>query len=133
MRQKTATVQTQPHSEGAPVVSAVEDSSVFTNLATTLTEVRKLKGVTGYILRSSSAAIIDVTQKEFTIEYAVLSSQINDSTLALAKQFNLTNIESALVEGKDLKVLCMSIGDNRLSIFMEKDCDHIWIAKRILL
>lgn len=133
MKQKTVTVQTGHSSDAAPVISAVEDNSVFTDLATTLAEIRKLKGVTGYILRSSNAAIIDVTQKEFTIQYAMLSSQVNESTLSVATQFNLTNVESVLVEGKAVKLLCMSIGDNKLSIFMEKACDHVWIVKRILL
>ena len=133
MKHKAATVQTERPSDSVPAISAVEDNSVFTNLATTLAEIRKLKGVTGYILRSSEAALIDITQKEFTIQYAILSSQVDESTLNIAKQFNLTNIESALLEGKSIKVLCMNIGGNKLGIFMEKTCDHNWIVKRILL
>ena len=133
MKHKAVAVQTEQLSDASPVISVVEDNSVFANLATTLAEIRKLKGVTGYIIRSNEAAIIDITQKEFTIQYAILSSQVAESAMGIANQFNLTNIESTLLEGKSVKVLCMSIGDNKLSIFMEKPCDHIWIVKRILL
>ena len=63
----------------------------------------------------------------------VLSSQISESSLEMAKQFNLSNIESVLVEGKSVKVLCMSVGENKIGIFMEKTTTHGWIIKRILL
>ena len=102
-------------------------------LAASLAEIRKLKGVMGYILRSNTSAIIDLTEQEKIIEYAILSSQISESSTEMAKQFNLTDIESVLVEGKNVKVLCMSIGENRISVFMEKTATHAWIIKRILL
>ncbi|MGD6805713.1 MAG: roadblock/LC7 domain-containing protein [Candidatus Bathyarchaeia archaeon] len=134
MKQK-AEVEVQKGSctEEGVVISVAEDNSVFANLAATLTEIRKLKGVTGYILRNSNAAIVDVTPKKFLTEYAILSSQIQEAASAISKPFNLADVESVLVEGKNVKVLCMSIGDNRLGIFMEKSCGHTWIVKRILL
>ena len=51
----------------------------------------------------------------------------------MAKQFNLADVESVLVEGKSVKALCMSVGENTMSIFMEKTATHAWIIKRILL
>jgi predicted regulator of Ras-like GTPase activity (Roadblock/LC7/MglB family) len=119
--------------ESSPVISVREDKSVFSSLAASLAEIRKLKGVMGYILRSNTSAIIDITEQERIIEYAILLSQITESTNEMAKQFNLTDIESVLVEGKLTKVLCMSIGDNRIGIFMERTATHAWIIKRILL
>lgn len=119
--------------EGAPVISVGEDNSVFSSLAASLAEIRKLRGVTGYILRSNTSAIIDLTEQERIIEYAILLSQITESSNEMAKQFNLADIESVLVEGKFVKVLCMSIGDNRIGIFMERTATHAWIIKRILL
>jgi len=38
-----------------------------------------------------------------------------------ARQFSLGVPESTLVEEQKLKVLCMSIGENRLSVFMGKN------------
>ena len=127
------TAQAQQLTDAAPVIVVGGDNSVFANLAATLSEIRKLKGVIGYILRSNTAAIIDLTQKESVIEYASLSSQIHDFSRTISKQFNLTDVESTLVEGKSVKVLCMCIGDNRMAVFMDKTGTHTWIVKRILL
>jgi predicted regulator of Ras-like GTPase activity (Roadblock/LC7/MglB family) len=133
MKQKTSIDSSTEIPDGAVVISPVEDNNVFANLAASLAEVRKLKGVIGYILRSDTSAIIDIADKEKIIEYAVLSSQISDSSVEIAQQFKLTNIESVLVEGKEVKVLCMSVGENKMGIFMERTATHEWIIKRILL
>ncbi len=123
----------KPISETAPILAVGADNEVFANLAGTLSEIRKLKGVLGYILRSETAAIIDLAERETTSEYAMLSSQTNSCGTEIAKQFNLADIESTLLEGRSSKLLCISIGDNKISVFMDKSCSHAWIAKRILL
>lgn len=133
LKQKTSTELATELPDGAAVISVGDDNSVFTNLAASLAEIRKLKGVMGYILRSDTSAIIDLTEQEKIIEYAVLSSQISESSIEMAKQFNMADIESVLVEGKNVKVLCMSVSENRISVFMEKSATHAWIIKRILL
>jgi predicted regulator of Ras-like GTPase activity (Roadblock/LC7/MglB family) len=119
--------------DSAAVISVGDDNAVFVNLSASLAEIRKLKGVIGYILRSETSAIIDVTEQDKIIDYALLSSQISESSFEMAKQFNISNIESVLVEGKSVKVLCMSVGENKIGIFMEKTATHAWIIKRVLL
>ena len=86
MKQKTSTELATELPDGAAVISVGDDNSVFTNLADSLAEIRKLKGVMGYILRSDTSAIIDLTEQEKIIEYAVLSSQISESSIEMAKQ-----------------------------------------------
>ena len=133
MKQKTSIESSTEIPNGAVVISPVEDNNVFANLAASLAEVRKLKGVTGYILRNDTSAIVDIADQEKIIDYAILSSQISDSSLEIAQQFKLTNIESVLVEGKEVKVLCMSVGKNKMGIFMERTATHEHVIKRILL
>jgi predicted regulator of Ras-like GTPase activity (Roadblock/LC7/MglB family) len=133
LNQKTNSEIVTEFPDSVAVISVGDDNSVFTSLATSLAEIRKLKGVMGYILRSNTSAIIDLTEQDKIIEYAILSSQISESSSEMAKQFSMTDIESVLVEGKSVKVLCMSIGENRIGIFMEKTATHAWIIKRILL
>jgi predicted regulator of Ras-like GTPase activity (Roadblock/LC7/MglB family) len=133
LKQKTNVEILTEFPEGGPVISVGEDNSVFSSLAASLAEIRKLRGVMGYILRSNTSAIIDLTEQERIIEYAILLSQITESSNEMAKQFKLADIESVLVEGKFVKVLCMSIGDNRIGVFMERTTTHAWIIKRILL
>lgn len=109
------------------------ESSAFASLSASLAEIRKLKGVIGYILRSNTSAILDFTGPDEITENAILSSQIHDSCQEIGKQFNLGEMESVLVEGENVKVLCMSIGENNISVFMEKSATHSWIIKRILM
>jgi predicted regulator of Ras-like GTPase activity (Roadblock/LC7/MglB family) len=119
--------------DAVAVTSVGEEKSTFASLSASLTEIRKLKGVLGYILRNNTSAIIDLNETDKIISYAILSSQMNDSSIDIAKQFNLGDIECILVEGENVKVLCMKIGENKISIFMEKTATHAWIIKRILL
>ncbi len=133
MKQKTCTETSTELIDSVAAISVGDDNAVFANLSASLAEIRKLKGVIGYILRSETAAIIDLTAQDKIIDYAVLSSQISESSLEMAKQFNLSNIESVLVEGKNAKVLCMNVGENKIGVFMEKTATHAWIIKRILL
>jgi len=116
----------------AATVSVGDEKYGFANLSTSLAEIRKLKGVLGYILRNNESAILDLDPDEI-IQYAMFSSQIHDSCQEIAKQFNLGETESMLVEGSNVKALCMSLGENKISVFMEKSAAHAWIIKRILL
>ena len=134
MKQKTSINEAETALTNQVAITAVEDeNSAFASLSASLAEIRKLKGVLGYILRSNTSAIIDLTEPDKITENAILSSQIHDSCQEIAKQFNLGEMESVLVEGENVKVLCMSIGENKISVFMEKTATHSWIIKRILI
>jgi predicted regulator of Ras-like GTPase activity (Roadblock/LC7/MglB family) len=110
-----------------------EDHTVFANLATSLAQIRKLKGVHGYILRNNTSAVVDIVEQDKITDYAILSTQIEETYPDMAKSFKLADIESVIVEGKNAKVLCMNVGGNKMSIFMDKTATHSWIIKRILL
>lgn len=117
----------------AATVTVGDEKSGFANLSERLAEIRKLKGVLGYILRNNASAILDLDDPDKIIQYAMFSWQIHDSCQEVAKQFNLGETESMLVEGLNVKALCMSLGENKISLYMEKSAAHAWIIKRILL
>ena len=112
-------------------VTSVEENQAFENLSAQLAEIRKCNGVVGYILRSATSATIDLKEPEKIVEYAILSSQVLDSSHEISELFDIGNVENILVEGKNIKVLCMTIGENKISIFMEKTVDHADILNRI--
>jgi predicted regulator of Ras-like GTPase activity (Roadblock/LC7/MglB family) len=112
-------------------VTSSEEDQVFTDLSKNLAEIRKAEGVVGYILRSTTAATIDLKEPEKLVEYAILSSQILDSSREISELFELGDVESTLIEGKEIKALCLVIGENKISIFMEKNADHADILKRV--
>ena len=115
------------------VTSVGEENSVFANLSTSLAEIRKLNGVIGYIIRSNDSAVIDIADSDSIFQYAILTSEIHEFSMDIAKQFNLGTAESLLLEGENIKVLCLTISDNKVSVFMEKSANHAGIIKRILL
>jgi predicted regulator of Ras-like GTPase activity (Roadblock/LC7/MglB family) len=112
-------------------VTSVEENQAFENLSAQLAEIRKCNGVVGYILRSATSATIDLKEPEKIVEYAILSSQVLESSHEISELFDIGNVENILVEGKNIKVLCMTIGENKISIFMEKNVDHADILNRI--
>jgi len=112
-------------------VTSVEENQAFENLSAQLAEIRKCNGVVGYILRSATSATIDLKEPEKIVEYAILSSQVLDSSHEISELFDIGDVQSILVEGKDIKALCMTIGENKISIFMEKTVDHADILNRI--
>ena len=112
-------------------VTSSEEDQVFTDLSKNLAEIRKAKGVVGYILRSTTAATIDLKEPEKIVEYAILSSQVLDSSREISDLFDLGDVKSILIEGTEIKALCMAIGENKISIFMEKNAAHAGILKRV--
>jgi len=133
LKQKTSANEAEKALTSQVAITTVDgENSAFTSLSASLAEIRKLKGVIGYILRSNTSAIIDLTEPDKITQKAILSSQIHDSCQEITKQFNLGEMESVLVEGENVKVLNMSIGENKISVFMEKSATHSRIIKRIL-
>jgi hypothetical protein len=47
-----------------------------------------------------------------------------ESSQEISQLFNLGEFRSTLIKGKDINALCVTIGENKISIFMEKDVDH---------
>ncbi len=124
--------ETETETEMSPtpaIISVGEENSGFSNLSANLAEVRKFKGVIGYILRNDSSAIVDLNDSNKIIEYATLSSEVNDSCFETAKLFNLGDCKRILVESENMQVLCINLGENRISLFLEKTTDSISITE----
>jgi predicted regulator of Ras-like GTPase activity (Roadblock/LC7/MglB family) len=93
------------------------------DLRAKLDKIRGREGVIGYILRNSHSASIDLKDPSKIIDYAVLSSSTIDASEELRDLFNVGDIQSMVVEGKNAKMLSVIIDENRISIFMEKNVD----------
>jgi predicted regulator of Ras-like GTPase activity (Roadblock/LC7/MglB family) len=108
-----------------------EEDQTFQDLSDQLARIRKDKHVMGYIIRNTTSATIDLNEPEKIVEYAIFSSQVLDSSQEISELFELGDISSILIEGKESKVLCMNIERNKISIFMEKNADAASILKQI--
>jgi predicted regulator of Ras-like GTPase activity (Roadblock/LC7/MglB family) len=117
--------------DGETALTSVEENQAFENLTARLAEIRKCDGVIGYILRNATSATIDLKEPEKIVEYAILSSQVLDSSREISELFDIGDVQSILVEGKDIKALCMTLNENKISIFMEKTADHTDIFNQV--
>ncbi len=119
--------------ESTPEVEAVsEDDPEYESLFSSLQEARKNQDVLGYILRGESKAVVDLNESSKIIEYAMMSSQALESSELMAESFNLGKIENIVLEGQDIKVLCLNIGQNKLSVFINKTATHDWLLEMLL-
>ena len=108
-----------------------DEDERYEDLSCELTEIRKDKNVLGYILRNETSATIDIEESEKIVEYAIFSSQVLDSSQEISDEFELGDVESVVIEGKEKKALCMKVGENKISVFMKKDADRSKILKKL--
>lgn len=122
-----------------PTAFAIEESAlakgeverVFKKLKTILAEIRKTKGVIGFILKNSTLATSDINNAKELNEFAVLASQLFDSSENLFVHIDASEMKSAALEGSKMRILCVSIGENQVSIFMEKSVDYCRVLNRV--
>jgi len=108
----------------------IEESHV-NNLRANLEEIKTYNGIIGYILRNSTSAAIDLKDPTKLIDYAILSSSALDASEALSEDFNLGDVKSIIVTGKNVKVLSLTVSDNRISVFMDKEGNSEKILKKL--
>ena len=116
--------------EATEPVTVVETTHV-NDMRATLDEIKAFEGIIGYILRNETSAAIDLKDPSKIVDYAILSSSALDSIKDLVELFNLGNAKGIVVEGKDVKMVSVIAGENRVSIFMEKNADSERILKKL--
>lgn len=89
-----------------------------------LDEMKTKDGVVGYILRNTKSATIDLNDPARMIDYAILSSSAKETSLEFSQTFDLGEVENVLVEGKNVKLLSLAVGENDISVLMDKSVDH---------
>ena len=109
----------------------VEETVSVNNLRANLEEIKTYDGVVGYILRNSTSAAIDLKDPTRIIDYAIISSSALDACEELSKLFDLGAVKDIVVEGKGVKVLSLTVGENKISIFLEKDAECEKILKKL--
>jgi len=121
VKKKVLQVEAAEGDELAPQARAKE---LRVDLRTVLDNIKAREGVIGYILRASTSAAVDIKDPSKIIDYAVLSASALESAESLSHAFGMDRLSNVVVEGKDLKILLLTIGDHRISVFMERSVDH---------
>ena len=110
---------------------AVEETASADGLRANLEEIKTYDGVVGYILRNSASAAIDLKDPAKIIDFAIISSSALDAGEELSGLFNLGAVKDVVVEGKVVKVFSLTVGENRISVFLEKDADCDKILRKL--
>lgn len=110
---------------------AVEEATSANDLKSNLEETKSYYGVIGYIMRNSTSATIDLKDPTKIVDYAILSSSALDAGNEFSKLFDLGNMEDIIVEGKKVKILSLTIGENKVSVFMDKNADCAQVLKKL--
>lgn len=113
-------------------ITATDQEPTFATIRLNLIEINKKPNVTGYILRNSTSAVIDLKNPETLQSFAILSAEATETAEELSRLFQLGKVENILIEGKNQKIVCLSVGENKINVFMEKDASHAAIAKQLL-
>ena len=111
--------------------ATIEETASVNSLRANLEEIKTYDGVVGYILRNSTSAAIELKDPAKLIDYAIISSSALDACEELSKIFDLGTVKDIVVEGKGVKVLSLTVDENRVSIFLEKDADCEKILKKL--
>jgi len=111
--------------------ATIEETASVNSLRVSLEEIKTYDGVVGYILRNSTSAAIELKDPAKLIDYAIISSSALDTCEELSRIFDLGAVKDIVVEGKGIKVLSLTVDENRVSIFLEKDADCEKILKKL--
>jgi len=110
---------------------AFEETTSTDILRANLKEIVTYDGVVGYILRNSTSAVIDIKDSTKIMDYATLSSSAFDASEEVLKLFDLGDIRNIVIEGNDMKIISLTVNENKISIFMEKDADCEKVLRRL--
>jgi predicted regulator of Ras-like GTPase activity (Roadblock/LC7/MglB family) len=111
--------------------TVIENATFESTLRANLEEIKNYDGIVGYILKNTNSASIDLKDPAKIIDYAILSSTTFDSTEELSKLFNLEGIKDIIINGKNLKMISLTIEKDRISVFLENSSDADRVLKRI--
>ena len=109
----------------------IEATDYESDLRANLEEIKEYDGVVGYILRNTTSASIDLKEPAKIIDYAMLSSTAFDATEEVSDVFELGDIKSIIVNGKNVKMLSLTVEQNKISIFMQDNADTEKILQKL--
>lgn len=123
MTRKRKTNEVDSTYQSPIVISSQCDTNSNEDISVILSEIRMLDNVIGYISRNETSAAIDLKEQDKLVDYAMISSQIFESGESMAKALDIDSIECIHAEGKGAKVFCITIDENKISVFTDPSFD----------
>ncbi len=104
----------------------------FESLQLIIAEVQKACKIKGFILKNSVRAIFNIYNPDDVFDLALLSSELFDSSAKLFEVTKAGTLNHVVLKGGQMSVLCLSDGENQLSIFMDRGTDYNVILDMIV-
>ena len=105
----------------------IEAERDFDSLQLIIAGVQKVYKIRGFILKNSVRALFSLCSCEDIYDLALLSSELFDSSNRLFADDTAGLLNNVVLKGNLMTVLCLSVGENQLSIFLDNsvDCDCV--------
>ena len=130
-RQGTSTTEIKPvFTVQQSDLTESEETRVFNRLLLILAEIQKNNKI-GFILRNSTQAFADLNKSTELAQLALFATQLFNSSEKLLSVCDQKVMKSVVLESSRMRILCLSISGNQLSIFMEKNVDSHRIFERL--
>jgi len=110
----------------------IAEKTQIADLRSALESIKSKEGIIGYIIRGPTSASVDIKDPSKIIDYAALSAEAMESGENLSGTFDLGKIDNIVLEGKSVKILSLTRGEQQLSVFMEKNVDHNAVYEEIV-
>jgi len=131
-RKKTKKRKNEQITDEETLPSTPKEDEETETLKAKLESIKNSPEVIGYIIRNSRSATIDAKDPTKIIDYAILSSSTIEMAEKLTEAFQLGTAEKIILEGENAKLLSLSINNNSISIFTEKNADTNKIYKKLI-
>lgn len=127
-KKKPVQIEVEEQVDWAP---KIEEQNHMVDLRPALEKIKSREGIIGYIIRGPTSASVDVKDPSKIIDYAALSAEAMESSENFSNLFEMGKIDNIILEGKNLKMLSFTKGEQEVTIFMEKTVNHEAIYREL--
>ncbi len=108
-----------------------EEVRAFKKLLHALTEIRKHNKLIGYTMKNSTQAVADLDNPKELSDLAFLASQLFKTSANLLSVINQASMKCSVLEGSRMRILCLTIKGNQISLFIEKTVDYGRVLEKL--
>jgi hypothetical protein len=108
-----------------------EEGRAFKKILHGLTETRKHNKLIGYTMKNSTQAVADLDNPKELSDLALLASQLFETSAKLLSVIDQASMKCSVLEGSKMRILCLTIKGNQISLFMGKTVDYSRVLEKL--
>ncbi len=111
--------------------SGKAEKQTLKKLKETLAEIHKIDGVLCTLLKNSTCAYINLSDRQKIFDLTMLTQNLLEFSERLLQHFGAGDTRRIIFEGKNMNILFLNAGGNQLSIFMRHGVDYCKILEKL--